>query len=268
LRVENIARLQQLVLTISVTVVSRFCLVRDRILRRIPWDGRMETAGPGVFRHTILSGEHLLDAVFVKPVGGSARASLLLCHGIGEVVEHWQTVQQMLAAYGVASLVFDYSGYGRSSGFFNARQAEQDAVAAFRYLERLTGSLPVSVLGLSLGSPIAVVLLNKVPVHRLVLCAAFTSLRNAAASAGFPRAFTYAAPPIWDSVAGLRDCSVPALIVHGEKDRLFPVSMAEELAAACRSPHELIIVPKVSHNEPFYHPQDSYWGETVARFLL
>ncbi len=28
------------------------------------------------------------------------------------------------------------------------------------------------------------------------------------------------------------------------------------------------IVPDATHNDPFYHPQTSYWGEIVARFLI
>ncbi len=237
-------------------------------MRRIPWDGRMETAGLGTSRHSILSDRNVIDAVLVQPRSGAPQASLLICHGIGETVELWHRVQQLLAENGVASLVFDYAGYGRSSGFFNAGQAEKDAVAAFRFLERQTAPLPVSVLGLSLGSGIAAAIAGKVPAHRLVLCAAFTSLRKASGRVGVPKAFWSAVPPIWNTEDALRNCSIPVLIVHGEKDRLFPISMAQELAGLCGPSCELAIVPGASHNDPFYHPRQPYWGEIVARFLL
>jgi pimeloyl-ACP methyl ester carboxylesterase len=225
----------------------------------------METAGPGVSRHAIQSGRNVLDAVLVRPA--PARASVLICHGIGETVALWHGVQQQLAASGVASLVFDYSGYGRSGGFFTASQAEEDAIAAFQCLERLTGPMPVAVFGMSLDSGVAGAIMGKVPTHRVVLCGAFTSLRNAAVSAGIPRAFEFGVPAIWNTEDALRGCCVPVLIVHGEKDRLFPVRMAEQLAASCVSACELVIVPHVSHADPFYHPQVSYWGGIVARFL-
>jgi len=263
-----VTQVRQLLLTIAVTATSRVCGVRDRLLFRVPWDGRMETAGPGVSRHGIPSGRHMLDAVLVQPQSGPAQASVLICHGIGETVELWHQVQQLLAASGVASLVFDYAGYGRSSVFFNASQAEGDAVAAFGCLERLTAPLPVAVLGLSLGSGIAAAIMPKVPAHCLVLLGAFTSLRKAATSVGIPRFFAPAVPPIWDAEDALRNCPVPVLVVHGEKDRLFPVRMAAELAGFCGSHCELVIVPDVSHNEPFYRPRESYWGGIVARFLL
>jgi pimeloyl-ACP methyl ester carboxylesterase len=257
---------RDILLTIAITATSRVCIVRDRLLHRIPWDGRIETAGPGTSRHAIPSGKNVLDAVLVRPQS-TPEACLLICHGIGETVELWHRVQQLLAENGVASLVFDYSGYGRSTGFFTAAQAERDAVAAFHLLRGSTAPLPVSILGLSLGSGIAAATIKSVPAHRLVLCAAFTSLRKAAFSAGIPTKFGAAVPPIWDAEEALRNCSIPVLIVHGEKDRLFPVHMARELAGFCSSPFELIIVPNATHNDPFYHPQQSYWGEIIARFL-
>ena len=260
-------RTRDFLLSVAVTAPGRVCLVRDRLLRKIPWNGRMATAGAGTSRHTIPSGKKLIDAVLVRPESTAARASVLICHGIGETVEHWHAVQQLLAANGVASLVFDYSGYGRSRGFFSAKRAERDAVAAFRFLEQKTAPLPVAVLGLSLGTGLAVHLVAKVPVHRLVLCAGFTSLREASGRVGVPRAFRFGVPPIWEAEAVLRNCGIPVQIVHGEKDRLFPVSMATELAGFCGPIHELIIYPGVSHNEPFQRPRLSYWG-SIVRFLL
>jgi hypothetical protein len=262
---------QQLLLTIAVTATSRVCRIRDRLLRRIPADvhsARAVTPGAVFSRHSITSGSHTLDAVFAEPQAAPAQASLLLCHGIGEQVEHWPRVQQMLAESGVASLVFDYAGYGRSTGWFSVRQAEEDAVAAFNHLDRLTAPLLVSLLGLSLGSGVAGAVLSRVPAHRLVLLGAFTSLRNAAVSVGIPRFFEPAVPDTWNTGAALADCRIPVLIVHGEKDNLFPPRIAEELAARCGSKCELVIVPGLGHNEPFYHPRESYWGGTVTRFLI
>jgi pimeloyl-ACP methyl ester carboxylesterase len=268
LRVAHSGGIRHHLLTIAITASSRVILLRDRILRRIPWDGCMETAGPGVSRHAIQSGKSVLDAMLVKPHAQPARASVLICHGIGETVRHWLVVQRLLAECGVASLVFDYSGYGRSTGRFSARQAELDAVNAFHFLEQSTDPLPVSVLGLSMGTGIANAIVARVPAHRLVLCAGFTTLRKAAVSVGLPRFLSRGAPPIWIAEDSLRVCSIPVLIVHGEKDRLFSVRMAAELHSFCAAGTRLVIIPGASHNDPFYHPQVSYWGEIIARFLI
>lgn len=257
-----------LIFNIAITSTGRVLLARDRLFGWIPRDGRVDAFSAAVSRHTIRSGSNLLDALLVKPVSNPAQASVLICHGIGETVEHWLSVQRLLAANGVASLVFDYSGYGGSSGFFSASQSEQDAAAAFRCLQELTAPLPISLLGFSLGSGVATAIVSKVPAHRLVLCAAFTSLRKAAVSVGVPKALACFVPPIWDAEGALRACRVPVLIVHGERDQLFPARMSAELKAFCGSESEAVVVPKVAHNQPFRRPELSYWGLIVSRLLL
>jgi pimeloyl-ACP methyl ester carboxylesterase len=116
-----------------------------------------------------------------------------------------------------------------------------------------------------MGSGIAAAMIHRVPAHRLMLCAAFTSFRDGARSVGIPAALSRYVPPIWKTKESLRNCSLPVVIVHGEKDGLFPVRMARELANACAGPAELIVVPNVAHNQPFRRPELSYWGHIISR---
>lgn len=251
----------------AISCVSRFMILRDRVLGRTK-RGRVPAGiHERVSRHTVPSAthgpSHVLDAVFVEPGAVPARAALLLCHGIGETVEQWFGVQQLLAANGVASLVFDYSGYGRSTGRPHWEQFEFDAVAAFAALKDLAPSLPLSVLGFSLGSGVATAIVDRLGAQRLILCEAFTSFRSAAVSAGIPRPFAGLVPPIWDAQRRLAECKLPVLIVHGEKDRLFPVAMARELAGWCQPRAEVVLVPNTTHNQPFRKPRISYWGPII-----
>ncbi len=213
--------------------------------------------------HSINSAASTLDAVFVEPASGPADAAVLLCHGIGETVEQWFGVQQLLAAHGVVSLVFDYSGYGRSTGRPDWDQFEQDAINAFAALEALAPGIPLSVLGFSLGSGVATAIINHIGAHRLVLCEAFTSFRDAATASWLPKPFAALAPPIWHARPPLSKCRLPVLIVHGEKDRVFPARMASELAGYCASKAEIVVVPDTAHNQPFRKPRLDYWGPII-----
>ncbi len=256
--------MRHLLFTIAVTCISRFLIVQNRLsgrLRQVP--AQHGPACPAV-EHRIPSGNNTLHALFVQPAACPVQAALLICHGIGETVEHWHSVQQLLAQNGVASLVFDYSGYGQSSGHIRADQCERDAVAAFLLLGQLVPSAPLSLLGFSLGSGIAAAVAGRVAAHRLVLCAAFTSLRHAVRSVAIARPFACLVPAIWNTEQALRTCAVPVLLVHGEQDELFPPRMALALAAACRSPCELILVPGLSHNAPIYQPQRACWPKIAA----
>jgi uncharacterized protein len=249
--------------THAITVISRFMILRDRALGWTRTGRRAAGADERASRHAIRSGASVLDAVLVEPASGSSKSAVLLCHGIGETVEQWFGVQQLLAAHGVASLVFDYSGYGKSTGRPDWDQFEQDAVTAFDALRDLAPGLQLSVIGFSLGSGVATAIINQLGARRLVLCEAFTSFRNAATAAWVPKPLSLLVPPIWHAEQPLAKCKTPVLVVHGERDRLFPLWMSSELAAFCTPTAEVIEVPGISHNQPFRKPHLSYWGPII-----
>jgi alpha-beta hydrolase superfamily lysophospholipase len=259
-------RVQDMMFSAGVTCVARGAVLRDHVLGRVRSMRRLAKAGTHpISRHSIPSGERKLDAVLVRP-DGAPRASLLICHGIGETVEYWTGVQHLLASQGIASLVFDYSGYGRSRGVVNWRRCEEDSAAAFEYLKAMRIGDSVSLLGFSMGSGIATAILERAQPARLVLCAAFTSFRDAACSMGVPRGCCAVLPAIWGGEAPLRGCGRPVLIVHGERDRIFPLAMARRLAEWAGPTAELVVAPGQRHNEPFYRPQLAFW-EPVAEWL-
>lgn len=259
-------KLQRFSFTVSLTIASRFVQIRDRLLGRVPRH-RPECIGINVTQYTIPSGKNLLDAIYVEPSTNRPQAAVLICHGIGEIVSQWFPIQRILAENGIASLVFDYSGYGRSTGFIDFTQCEQDAIASFALLRRLAPAIPIALLGFSLGTGIAPAILNRVAADRLVLCAGYSSFRRAARAAWIPGFLAPLVPPIWSAEEALRDCSLPILIVQGDRDRLFPLKMAHDLVSCCGSSAELLTLPARTHNEPFYNPQMHYWGPIVAWLL-
>ena len=102
------------------------------------------------------------------------------------------------------------------------------------------------MLGLSLGSGIAAAIIGKVDTATSVSLRRL-HLVSRGRMLGLPSRFLSAiVPPIWNAEESLRDCPIPSLIVHGEKDPLFPVRMADDLASACGANAELIVVPNLT----------------------
>ncbi len=254
--------LQRLAFTAALTCASRIVQLRDRILGRVP-RSRPDCASAVAASHTIRSGNNLLDAVYVEPATSAAKSAVLICHGIGEIVPQWFPIQRLFAESGICSLVFDYSGYGRSTGHPDWCQFEHDAVAAFELLQILAPGRPITLLGFSLGTGIAPAILNRVKPDRLVLCAAYTSFRDAARAAWFPSFLSFLVPPIWSAKEALRDCTLPILIVQGDRDRLFQMHMAHDLRACTGNRAELLGLPARSHNSPFYEPKPEYWDPII-----
>ncbi len=214
------------------------------------------------------SGTRRLAGVYVAGVAGGP--VILLCHGIGETVGHWSAVQAFLGERGVGTLVFNYSGYGRSSGRISAKNCDEDLVSAYTELRRRVGpERRVYVLGFSLGSGIAaggVGGLIPAPAG-LFLCEAFPAFREAVGVMGFPGWVAQAFPDIWRTVDAVKSLELPVCVVHSDGDRLFPIDMARRIASAGGERAELIVVLGLTHNEPYLRPTDGYWGPIVERVL-
>jgi pimeloyl-ACP methyl ester carboxylesterase len=246
------------VLSFLLTVISRMLVRRDslsgameRVVNSFPFDNE---------RIVIPSGDRKLSAVYVSAADDNP--AILICHGIGELVEYWGQVQRVLREMGVSSLVFNYSGYGTSSGKICAANCEDDVIAAYEVLvER--GYRSVVLLGFSLGSGVGCAAASRIDVDGLVLCEGFSTLREGARAIGFPNWLTHVVPDVWDTVARVGGLNVPVLIVHSDADDLFPVSMARRVADACGSQGKLIVINGQSHNQPIFVPTATYWQPIV-----
>jgi uncharacterized protein len=251
-------------LSLMLTAVSGGLMFRDRLLgvtRRL----RKSDAREEFF---IASGKRKLACAYVPGIEG--RPAVLLCHGIGETIEHWSAVQAMFHDHGIGSLVFNYSGYGNSSGQVRAEHCDEDFVAAYAELRQRVGpTTPLYVLGFSLGSGVAAHGSGELrpPVSGLFLCEAFDSFREAACAAGVPRWLARTVPDVWVTVATMSRVQMPVWVVHSDGDRLFPLEMARRITKACGQWGELIIVEGFAHNEPYLTAAETYWRPVMERIL-
>jgi uncharacterized protein len=245
-------------LSFLLTVISRLLLRRDRLngtKKRMLQLFSFEQQ-----RLVIASGNRRLSAVYVS--AADETPAVLICHGIGELVEYWGGVQDLLKAMGVSSLVFNYSGYGDSSGHISAPNCEEDTVSAYNELVA-RGHRSIVLLGFSLGSAVSGAVASRLGVGGLVLCEGFSTLREAGTTMGFPRWMTRAVPDTWETIRLVRELDIPVLVVHSDRDDLFPVAMAARVAEACGMRGELIVVNGLSHNAPIFTPTLAYWQPIV-----
>ena len=246
------------VLSFVLTVISRLLLRRDRksgaverVLKAFPFEKE---------RIVISSGGRRLSAVYVS--AGDDTPAILICHGIGELVEYWGQVQRVLRGMGVSSLVFNYSGYGASSGKVSAMNCEEDAIAAYRNLVD-RGHRSIILLGFSLGSGVGCAAASHIDVDGLILCEGFSTFREGAKAIGFPHWLTHIVPDAWDTAGRVCNLDVPVLVIHSDADDLFPVWMAKRVADSCGTRGKLIVINGLSHNEPIFAPTAVYWRPIV-----
>jgi uncharacterized protein len=251
------------ILSLGLDVIGRVFLRRDR------HNGSMKRLFDAFAfdqqRLTIPSGGRKLSAVYVR--ASDDAPVFLICHGIGEQVEYWSGVQELLKTMDVSSLVFNYSGYGASSGRVSVSHCEEDAITAYRELKG-RGHRSIFLLGFSLGSGVVLAVAPRRKVDGVILCQGYSTLREAALAMGFRRWMTYAMPDVWHNLRRLSEVTTPVLVVHGDGDQLFPVAMAKRVHDACRERGELMIVSGFAHDGPVYFPTEAYWrpiAEWAAR---
>jgi pimeloyl-ACP methyl ester carboxylesterase len=246
--------MREALLTLLLNMTSRMLLRSDRM------NGIMEKMLSGFTfadeRLVIPSGKRRLSAVYVS--AGEETPAVVVCHGIGELVEYWGRVQGLFKGMGVSSLVFNYSGYGTSTGHLSTKHCEEDAAEACRELAGW-GHRSIVLLGFSLGTGVGGAVASRVAIDGLVLCEGFSTLREGAMAMGFPRWLTQMVPDAWDTVHRVSALEMPVLVVHSDVDGLFPLSMAQRVAEACGPRGQLVVINGVSHNAPIFAPTEDYW---------
>lgn len=219
---------------------------------------------------TFASGKRVLHASFM-PAANPAAPAMMVCHGDNECLADWAPLQAMLAAAGIASYVFDYSGYGRSTGRPSVRHLREDALAAYqRFIEATPAAQRHVVLGHSLGSGILLDVARRFDPQPdgYVIAAGFSSARQAAVQTGrVPAWAAWLLPDPWNNAARASQLARPLLVVHSRDDAVIAPRHAEHLARAARQLHALVMLDAMPHNAAIVPDHIAAFWSPILRFV-
>jgi len=214
------------------------------------------------------SGDRLLRGSFVAAEDPAAPA-LSVFHGDEESLADWAPVQALLHAAGISSFVFDYSGYGASTGRPTVHHLHQDALAAYTQFRAATPNAARHyVMAYSLGSGVLLDVVNDLlPVpDGMVIGAGFRSARSAAVLTGkVPRWMAWMLPDPWNNIRRIRKLTLPILLLHSRQDETIPFHDAECMARAAHGPRRLEVFEDLPHNAAIEAPyMNRFWTPVIA----
>lgn len=223
----------------------------------LAWEEAMFTASDGTRLH---------GWFFPAPAQASQPArAILVCHGNGGNISHRLGTAKSLHQLGVAVLLFDYRGYGRSEGRPSEGGTYQDGQAAHAWLTaRGFPAGAIVVLGESLGGGIASELALREKVAGLVLQSTFTSIPDIGHEL-FPWLPVRTMASIrYDTHHKLPRIAVPVLVLHSRGDTLIGFHHAERNLAAAREPKSFAELDG-NHNDPVW--EEPAYAKALSRFL-
>lgn len=194
----------------------------------------------------------------VPPGWRPEQGALLFCHGNGGNLSHRSEAIKPWIAQQIAVLIFDYPGFGKSTGKPSEAGCYAAGDACCDWLVEALKVPPERIIfcGGSLGSGVAVDLATRRPHRALVLVSAFTSIPDAAQEV-FPwMPARWLARNQFDNLKKIGSVPGPVCIVHGETDTLIPFTHGQRLFDLAPEPKLFIAMPNYQHKDfpdpPFY----------------
>jgi hypothetical protein len=208
--------------------------------------------------------------------GGNASKVILYCHGNGGNIGDRVPMLAEMRSLGYAVLIFDYRGYGESSGRATVAGTRLDVIAAWQHLVDVRGYDPAQIVlwGRSLGGAVAIDQAARLselglPVAALIVESTFTSTVELARELYPYLPVRWVAKKIdYPSRELIAKVDAPILLAHSGADELIGFAHGQRLleaAQAGRSKRVAFVELTGGHNQGHLAEPEHIAG--VAAFL-
>lgn len=179
---------------------------------------------------------------------------LLYFHGNGGGLHAFTFPLAQFAQAGFHVIAMEYRGYPGAAGKPSQQALTADAIALFDQTHQRYPNRPIAIWGYSLGTGIAVQLAAERAPAALVLEAPFSATVDLAAT-------IYPFIPVrhlmrdqYRSREAITRVHAPLFIMHGETDRLVPITSGETLYNAANDPKEFHRYAGIGHLDLMHSP--------------
>lgn len=184
---------------------------------------------------------------------------VVLSHGNAGNISNRIDIAKLLQELGVSVVLYDYRGYGQSSGKPNEQGLYVDVKAVVNYLktERGLSEQQMIMYGRSLGGAVASYAATRFDVSGLVLDSAFKNLKAMVGDL-YPFVPAVLAKYEFSTENYLKEISdTPVMIMHSPNDDIVGISHARHLYEVAKEPKQFLEL-RGGHNDNFHASTDIY----------
>lgn len=209
--------------------------------------------------------DKLLNGWFVP--AKKAKVTVLYCHGNAGNIYHRLHKVKFFHEMGVNFFIFDYRGYGKSTGKPSEKGFYKDVQAAYDYIISRSDvdRNKIVVYGKSLGGPVAADLCLHRKTSALILEGSFASVALRAQQLYPFLPMKLLITQKYDAMSRVKDIHIPKLIVHGRQDEVISFRHGEILFGAAAEPKQFLPF-EGGHNDDVFVTSSAYKDELRVFF--
>lgn len=188
-----------------------------------------------------------------------ARAVVLFHHGNAGNISHRLESLRIFHDLGLSVLIYDYRGYGRSTGKPSESGLARDAEGAWNWLVEERGIAPESIVlfGRSMGAAVAARLARDVGAAGLIVESAFTSVPDIGAELYWWLPVRWLSRLQFATADYVADARMPVLVIHSSEDEIIAFEHARRIHEAAPEPKTLLEIHG-DHNTGFLISGERY----------
>lgn len=169
-------------------------------------------------------------------------------HGNAGSLSSWGHIGDMLSVYNYDVLIWDYRGYGKSTGEVTEENIFSDSEFIYKELSKIYSEDRIILYGRSIGSGPASFLASKFKPKALILETPFYNLIELA-KIHLPLVPSFLLQFKFENNLYIKNYQGPIFIIHGTDDEIIPIAQSEKLFKNLTTVKSFIRVEGGHHND-------------------
>jgi hypothetical protein len=248
--------LVSIIMLAYITAMAALYVFQDKLIfpaEALPSDYKFTFDAPFTEINLPVDGA-VLNALHFKQE--NPRGVIFFLHGNSGHLVDWVTDLEFYQRANYDLFIFDYRGYGKSTGKMEGEaQAFADVKSAWDYMAPQYNDKPIVIYGRSIGSALATELAQTVNPALLVLVSPFTSMIDISKKR-YPFAPTWLLRYPFETDKKLQNVSSDVLLIHGDEDYFIPISHSQKLQQLTQKSSTLMVIKGADHSD--IHQHESY----------